>query len=452
MKYTNTNFIKLTFPPVLLQLIEFGSMFIDSAMIGNYDPISFGATSLSGMIFYFIFTLFFGIMMMIGPLIGQARGANNNELIAKNVSSGIWIGMIFAIILFIIFSYIVEIVAIFNFSDDIITVMRDFIAGKKYSVLIFVAMPFRYFLVNQGIFRQIIFLSIMVFPLNILFNYVFIYGYGFIPEMGVYGAGIATSVSVITSSVLLWIFASNYAQKQGIKIYHKFFEIDFQILKRILKYGIPTGIALGLETLLFTTSNIYVAYFDKYSISAFAVTFQIWNICYAIVLGFSEGVAILVAKSAGEKNINDIIQTIKQAVIKMAIILLLLCLWYYYTSNYIFEFMLDTNNSAYPMIIKIADDLKYLIIVAIMVECTVHLPTKLLQSINDTKYIPIAQFIGYILIGVSSGYILCFIYDFKNEGIYISMILGIITTSLILITRIIYSLNKKRIFKYVETK
>ena len=105
--------------------------------------------------------------------------------------------------------------------------MRDFIAGKKYSVLIFVAMPFRYFLVNQGIFRQIIFLSMMVFPLNILFNYVFIYGYGFIPEMGVYGAGIATSVSVITSSVLLWIFASNYAQKQGIKIYHKFFEIDF---------------------------------------------------------------------------------------------------------------------------------------------------------------------------------------------------------------------------------
>ena len=172
-------------------------MFIDSAMIGNYDPISFGATSLSGMIFYFIFTLFFGIMMMIGPLIGQARGANNNELIAKNVSSGIWIGMIFAIILFIIFSYIVEIVAIFNFSDDIITVMRDFIAGKKYSVLIFVAMPFRYFLVNQGIFRQIIFLSIMVFPLNILFNYVFIYGYGFIPEMGVYGAGIATSVLLL---------------------------------------------------------------------------------------------------------------------------------------------------------------------------------------------------------------------------------------------------------------
>ena len=452
MKYTNKNFIQLTFPPVLLQLIEFGSMFIDSAMIGNYDPISFGATSLSGMIFYFIYTFFFGIMMMIGPLIGQAKGANNNELIAKNVSSGIWIGIIFAIILFIIFSYITEIVAIFNFSDEIIIVMQDFISGKKYSVLIFIVIPLRYFLISQGIFKQIILLSIMVFPLNILFNYIFIYGYGFIPEMGIYGAGIATSFSVLISSLLLWIFASNYAKKQGIKIYQNFLKIDFQIFKRILKYGMPIGIALGLEMLLFTTSNIYVAYFDKYSISAFAVTFQIWNICYAIVLGFSEGVGISIAQSAGKKNIDEIIQIIKKAIISILIILIILCLCYYYTSIYIFKFMLDTNNPAYPIIVKIADDLKYLIVIAIMVECTVHLPIKFLQSINDTKYIPIAQFIGYILIGITSGYIMCFIYNLKNEGIYIAMILGILTTSLILIARTIYSLNKKRIFKYVETK
>ena len=446
------NLIKLIAPLILLQMIEFGSIFIDAVMVGNYDPIKFGAVSLSGAIYYTFFTFFFGVMLMLGPLIGQANGSNNKELIARNVRGGIVIGFFFAIIVYFICDYAVEILSPLNFSNDITNVIDNFFAGKKYSAFIYLALPFRYFLLNLGAIRPLLLISIIVFPLNILLNYLFIYGYGAIPEMGVYGAGLATSVSLITSSVLLIIYASNYARKKSIHIYKDFFKPDFEIYKRIFIYGIPSGLALTLEMILYSVNNIYVAYFDPHSVSAFGATFQFWNITYAIAIGFAEGIAISIANSAGKKDYGLIISTLKKSTMWVVLLGLFMSGYYYIFSTYIFQFMLDMNSPDIPAIFVILESVKILMVMGIILEACTHLPIKFLQSINDTKYIPVAQFIGYGLVGPIVGYMLCFVYDFRVDGLLMAMILGIATTLLLVTIRSIYSLNETRIFKKVETK
>ena len=444
--------LKLILPLMLLQFIEFGSMFVDAIMVGNYDPIKFGAVSLSGGIYYTFFTFFFGIILMLGPLIGQAHGVGNKDLVARNLRGGIFIGALFFMAMYFICTYIVTIVAPLNFSTDIIVVMEEFLAGKKYSTLIFLAFPFRYFLINQGVVKPVLVISVIAFPLNIILNYFFIYGYGFIPEMGVYGAGLATSVAMIFTGVILMIYANTYAHKKSIPIYKDFFKPDFEIYKRIFKYGIPSGIALTLEMVLFSVSNIYVAYLDPYSISAFGALYQFWNLTYALAIGFSEGIAISIANSAGKKDYATIIATLKKATVGVLILVVGLCSVYYFFSPTIFMVMMDRESPDTPAILAILQSLKLLMVIGLAVETCIHLPTKFLQGINDTKYIPVAQFIGYGLIGPVIGYILCFVYDFKVDGLLIAMIIGITTTLLLIIGRVVYILHESRIFTNVQTK
>ncbi|MGB1360830.1 MAG: MATE family efflux transporter [Alphaproteobacteria bacterium] len=452
MQNTIKNLSKLIFPVVALQLIEFSSAFIDSIMIGQYDPISFGGVSLAGVFYYTFFAFFLGVMMMIGPLIGQANGANNKRLIARNVRSGVWIGILFVIIFGIILYNIDAICKAFNFSTELTYQVTEFIDGKKYSILIFIAVPFRYFLINQGIFKHILTLSIMTLPMNILFNWMFIYGKFGVPEMGIYGAGLATSLSVIINSLLLITIATLKAKQQEINLWVRFWKIDFEIFKKILILGIPTGIAITLEMVIFSISNVYVGQFDKYSISAFALTIQIWNLLYGTILGIAEGTSIYTANQAGKKDRTEIIKAIKIGFGFLLILNTVVALIIFNFSNNIFALMLDSSADSYIQIVNLVNPIVYLFMIAFLVESISQIPTKFLQSINDTKYIPIIQLIGYGIIGPLLGYVLCFIYDYKLDGIYISIIIGIFISAFTMNMRAYYSIHKDRIFKKVETK
>ena len=68
--------------------------------------------------------------------------------------------------------------------------MDDFLNGKKYSAFIYLAFPFRYFLLNMGAIRPLLLISIIVFPLNIYLITCLYMGL-VIFQMGVYGAGLA---------------------------------------------------------------------------------------------------------------------------------------------------------------------------------------------------------------------------------------------------------------------
>ena len=89
-------------------------MFIDAVMVVNYDPIKFGGFHY--LVPYAIHSLLFlWHYVNVGSLIGQANGANNKELIARNVRGGIIIGFCFGTIIYFICSYMVDILSPLNF-------------------------------------------------------------------------------------------------------------------------------------------------------------------------------------------------------------------------------------------------------------------------------------------------------------------------------------------------
>ena len=452
MKATFKNLFPILLPSLSLQAIEFGNLAIDSIMIGKYDPLALGGTTLASTLFYFIYVFFLGIILMTGPLVSQASGANNSMLIARTVRSGAWLSIFFIGIICAIMSFTSEFAKALNFDPKTTQYVVDYMVFKKLTAITLLIMPYRFFLTNQKVFKPIIALSLISLPINILLNWAFIYGnFGF-SEMGAYGAGMASFTAYLISTILILATSTYYARQWGVSLWVRFWKMDFEIIKRIMKYGIFIGLTITIEISLFTIANIFVAGMDIYSIASFAIFFQVWNLMFGVQLGITEGANIYTAYEAGAKRFTPIIKaTILTASILLCINTLISCILWLSPETLYFLYLNPTDVNA-PYIIKALLSINGFLVILIFLESGVQLPIQILKSLNDTKYLPFIQATGYLIVAPSIMYISTYIYGYGLTGIVFAMFCGILTTSIAVIGRLLYTLKPENIFKYVETK
>ena len=452
MKTTFKNILPIIIPSLSLQMIEFGNMAIDSIMVGRYDPLALGGTSLASTLFLFVFVFFLGVILMVGPLVAQASGAKNNVLIVRTVRSACWVAIFSVITIVYIMSYTESLAAALGFDKKTTQYVLEYMTFKKLTAVGLLILPYRFFLTNQKVFKPIIILSLISLPINALLNWALIYGNLGFDEMGVYGAGLATFISICISVVLIISTATYYANSWGMNLWIRFWKIDFEIIKRILKFGFFIGLMIMIELSLFGIGNIFVAGMDIYSIAAFGVMFQVWNLVFGIQMGIAEGANLYTAYEAGAKRYAPIIKGSIITAIILLIVNVAICSTLYFTPETLYYIFLKPNNPDTISIMPILFSINLLLLILVFLESIIQLPSQLLKSINDTKYLPVIQAIGYLLVAPSVMYITTRIYDYGIFGIMFGMLCGMIVTSSLVTSRLLYSLKPENIFKYVETK
>ena len=154
--------------------------------------------------------------------------------------------------------------------------------------------------------------------LNILLNYIFIFGHCGLPEMGICGAAYATLISAGAACLLQWIiFANSREVKQrGLK---KLLHLDFPLLKRILRFGSPSGLHLLMEVGSFSLFIMLTGRLGDLSLAASNIAFSINNLAFSPLLGFGVAASTLVAQHKGAGN-NDAAGRAGWTAVKMALV------------------------------------------------------------------------------------------------------------------------------------
>ena len=144
--------------------------------------------------------------------------------------------------------------------------------------------------------------------LNIIGNYILIYGKCGMPEMGLYGAGISTLVSRI---IMLLLFVAVFAQKRHYRAYRLGFfasRADKLSWRRLNALGWPIGLQQGLEAGTFCLTAIMVGWLGSMSLAAHQIVITISTFSYTTFLGIGAAVAI---RTGYFKGANDWMQVRK---------------------------------------------------------------------------------------------------------------------------------------------
>ncbi|WP_440925214.1 MATE family efflux transporter [Candidatus Pelagibacter sp.] len=292
---------KLAVPASVGTLFQTLYTIVDTFYAGKISPEALSALSKSFPIYFLIIATSIGVTVAGTSLIGSSIGEKNE----KNVLS--YFGNV--IIYSIIISLVVSILG-FAFGEKIFLLMNSTqevtILGLEYinviflgTILFILVVALNSFLHAEGDTKTYRNVLIFSFFLNIILNPIFIFGFLFIPPLGITGIGIATLIAQFVSLLVILIKILNNQRIKQITLDH--FKAKFFFLKNIFFQSMPITIAILGYSIAATVVFTYVGLFGEYAVAGYGSATRIEQVVLLPILGINTAIISIIAQNIGAK-------------------------------------------------------------------------------------------------------------------------------------------------------
>lgn len=421
--------LRVALPVMLTQLGASLVGFFDSIMVGHYATVDLAAVSFSNAIFFTVMVFAMGALMGITPLVGiqvgeMKQGSENESIVRRNIASLFQNGMLFTVLLSALMLLLLGgcIPFLDHFGQDpaVVEVARPYYILIVISLVPFLFFSFfKQFLEGLGNTMVAMVITLLMNGLNILLNWVFIYGnWGFEP-MGATGAGFGSLISRIGMPLCFWaVMAFHKEWKQYLRMTWERF--SWQRIHELVKIGFPIGGQTLLETFLFTASFVIIGWISKEALAAHQVANQIADMTFMLAMGIGSATTIRVSHQLGEGNIHGVRMASNASVHLVLLMNTIGAALMISLRNYIP--MLFTEDTE---VIAIASQLIVLAGLFQYADGLQAVGAAMLRGITDVKVPMMIAFVSYILIGLSVGLVCAFPLGMDASGIWIGFIFAL---------------------------
>ena len=285
--------------------------------------------------------------------------------------------------------------------------------------------------------RMALIISVVGNLLNIVLNYVLIYGkFGF-PELGYLGSAWASFIAraFMGISFLILIFKSPLTKE--INAVHKQVKINWTELKDLARIGLNSGAQFTFEVAAFAIAGLMAGTFGKEQIDAHGIALSIAAFTYMFASGISSAATIRIGVFKAQQNWLEI----KNAGFT-ALKLVFIVMGFFGLLFLIFSSVLPMGFSKEVQIIELASKL---LIIAAMFQLFDGIQVTAigaLRGIEDVKYPTVITLVGYWLIALPLAYFLAFTLKMETVGIWIALLAALIFVAVALFWRFNFLVKK----------
>lgn len=450
--------LQLAFPVILSQIGQITVQMADTAMVGNYggdDPTPLAAVSFATNLFYIIFITSLGLTFGLTPLVGerfaQKRDRHVRELLQNGFLLYSLIGVMATLVL-IASRGVFPIMASLMMSDggdgsisgvvDMALPYYDTLIWSMFPVMIWATI--KQFLEGVGNTRVAMVTIIVANTVNILLNWVFIFGKCGFEPMGVLGAGYATLISRVVQCLMMVIY---FFRAKRFRIYTegllKRSMIKFRRIAEILKVGIPISFHMFMEASAFVVAGIMVLAFGAASVSAYQIGVNMMNLTFMIVIAIGSSTTILCSHIYGNRDFSRLRRTVNAAY-QMGL------LWNISVATLFvaFRYQIPTLFTTNVQTIEITADMLIFISLFQISDCLQAISISIMRGLQDVKVLMPIVFVSYVVINIPVAYLLAFECGFKTNGLIMGFIVGLSCCAVMTIRRV--RKNIKRLEMSVE--
>lgn len=294
--------LNLAWPLILSTCSMTIQQFINRIFLTWYSSESLAAATPAGAISFLFVGLFIGIAGYVSTFIAQYHGAGMNHKIAGCVWQSIYLSILFAAIALCILPYSRELFALTKHAPALVKLEVKYfnimIAGSFFSIC---GAAVSGFFMGLGKTRVLLGVNILATVINIVLDYTLIFGnFGF-PEMGITGAAIATIAAMGVSFIALvaLLFTKDVRDEYHT---HLGWRINIKLMARMVRYGLPNGLQLMLDVLVWSLFLLFVGRLGILDLAATNLAFQVNSVSFMPVLGIGSAVSIIVARELGKNR------------------------------------------------------------------------------------------------------------------------------------------------------
>ena len=428
----------LAMPVMLAQAGQLTTQFADTAMVGNYggeDPIPLAAVSLGSSLFLLIYLAALGLALAITPLVGEHFARRDRREVGYIFQNSILycgiIGLVATVVAVALRPFIAVLGEWMSVPGQNIELVAE-MALPYYDMLVWSIIPLMLFLAIKqflegiGNTKTAMWITLAGNALNILLNYIFIFGKCGVEAMGAEGAGLATLISRVgqMAAIVAYYFLSS-----RLRLYRSFFEVKgFKIsyLKSLFKVGYPISFQMILESAAFILTSILALSFGEVAAGSMQVSFSIANIAWMITVAIGSASTILVSHIAGAKQ-HDELRPMVNATYHIGIAWATLMAFIFVVFR---EPMasLFTDNSE---VIALTAELILLIAIYQFSDAVQGLSISMLRGLQDVKIIMPIVLCSYLVLNIPIGCWLAYGMDMGCHGLVTGLIVGLSSAALL---------------------
>ncbi|WP_375194967.1 MATE family efflux transporter [Sphingobium sp.] len=278
-------------------------------------------------------------------------------------------------------------------------------------------------------------IMVCAIPFNVLAGWALIFGHLGFPALGLFGAGIASSLS--SSFLFLGLLAVILIDRRfrRYRLLGRFWTRDRERHRAVWALGLPIAITLGFETTVFNASAFLMGLIDRDSLAAHAVAIQIAALVFMVPMGIGQAATVRVGLAYGRRDRAAIGRAgwlalaIGTGFALMAAMLLLAM------PRTLISAFLDPGDPANGRTASLA--IGFLGVAALfqLVDAAQAVCAGVLRGIQDTRMPMIFALVGYWIIGIGVGVILAFPFGLKGVGIWLGLASGLGAVALLLLVR-----------------
>ena len=300
---------KLAIPASVGTLFQTLYNIVDTFYSGLISPQALSALSKSFPIYFIIVATSIGVTVGGTSLIGNSIGEKNEKNASYYFTHIIIYGLLISVFITFIGLYFSE--KVFNLMGSTQEITN---LGLQYTNIMFYG-SFLFFLVvslnsllhaegDTKTYRNVLILS---FLLNIILNPILIFGFLFIPAMGMMGIGLSTIIAqLIAFLIILFKVLQNPRVK---KITIEYFNVKFIFLKNIFFQSMPISIAICGYAVAATFIFTYVGQTSELAVAGYGAATRIEQVVLLPILGINTAIISIIAQNFGANNFDRVKET-----------------------------------------------------------------------------------------------------------------------------------------------
>jgi multidrug resistance protein, MATE family len=430
--------LTLAVPMALTQLGQIAMMTTDLALIGRLGTEAVAAAALASTVYFVSFTFGLGVVSAVAPLAAQAYGAGNAHQMRRALRVGLWAALVISLPMMAFPLYGEPILLALGQAREPARLAQQYLFGVAWG-----ATPALWLIAMRGFMgalnrpEPVLWITLAAIPANALLVYALINGVWGLAHLGLFGAGLATSI--VNGAMFLAGLWFAIARRPFTK-YHvlaHLWRIDWTMMGQLLAIGAPISLAFLMEYGMFSAASLLAGLIGTTALAAHQIALQVAAILFMAPFGIGMAATIRVGHAAGRNDAGGVrragLAAALLGIILGSVVTMGVIVGRFAVAGLFFGHSdVDTNAT-----IELAAMLLLVGTTFFLTDALQAILAGALRGLKDTRMPLLFAVIGYWVIGFSAAWVLAFHADLGAVGVWIGLSIGTTVYATLLALRFI---------------
>jgi len=307
---------QIAYPIILGSVAQNLINFTDTAFLGRVGEVALGAGALGGLFYLAVFMLALGFGMGEQIIVARRFGEQNFKEIGVVVNHSLVFLLGMATLAFLLLRFgSIGILSYGVKSHEIYEASLVFLAYRSFGIFFaFVNVSFRSFYVGLGKTKVITYTTFVLAVVNIILDYLLIFGKGGFPEMGIAGAALASTIAEATAMIYFTVYTRIYIRFSDYDLFRNW-KLRWERMFRILKVSAPTMVQQFVSLSVWFVFFLLVEKIGKSALAVSNIIRSVYVLLMVPIWGFATASNTLVSFLIGEGRSEEVLKLIYRIVV-----------------------------------------------------------------------------------------------------------------------------------------